>query len=67
MTAKPAQRDVAPAEMVDAVRARLDEARLPCPECGQPMVSARAFEPGAGAFIGLVCVPCDKLYHVEEG
>lgn len=55
-------RDVAPAELVDAVRAKLDAARIPCPDCGQPMVSARAFSAAEGAFIGVACVPCDKLY-----
>jgi hypothetical protein len=62
----PAGRDVAPPGLVDAVRADLDARQIPCPDCGQPMVSARGFSAQAGAFIGVACTRCDKLYHVCE-
>jgi len=57
-------RDVAPAELVDEVRAKLDALAIPCPDCGKPMVSARIFQARTGAFLGVVCIPCDKSYQV---
>ncbi len=61
----PRPRD-ATAEMVDAIRADLDARQIPCPKCGVPMVSARAWAYGTGAFIGVACRPCDTVYHVGE-
>lgn len=63
----PVAEDLAPRELVGEVRAALDARRIPCPDCGTPMVSARGFSARVGAFIGVACTVCSKLYHVGGG